>query len=478
MTPEDRMAWGNWSSESPDNWSAAVTLGPDNSGNTNCSLESGDGLLEFLIYGLLLNAVSFLGIVGNTISMIVLSRPQMKSSINYLLIGLATCDTILILLSVLVYGLSGIYAYTGCLFNYKFYVYPKIVRYLYPLSTTAQMATVYLTLTVTMERYVAVCHPLKARSLCTYGRARTALALIVLGSVLYNLPKLWEVELSEEVHSTRNVTIFCIVPTELRENKLYIAIYVHWSYFFVYYAFPFVALVIFNVAIYKRVRRANRDLRRLSRHQRREIGLATMLLCVVIVFLVCNVLPLVSNVYENVYVNPPAWLIQAGNLLVTFNSGVNFVIYVIFGRKFKRIFLKMFCQLPGERTRTARADSPDFQTNEDSFATNMSHIELRNSIRRSHHHHHPQYPHSHNSYHHNHGNSYTSAGTMGNSLRPHHNNNNNNGSSSVYYPPTSTTTTVKHSPLVASYYDSSSHRNHCGRGGERAAITLEDTAFC
>ncbi|XP_011506266.1 PREDICTED: FMRFamide receptor-like [Ceratosolen solmsi marchali] len=421
----------------------------DHNGTTaaplECSLEVTDGFVEFLIYGLLLNTVSLLGILGNAISTIVLSRPQMKSSINYLLIGLATCDTVLILLAVLVYGLPGIYAYTGYLFHYKFLVYPKIVRYLYPLSTTAHMATVYLTLTVTMERYVAVCHPLKARSLCTYGRARTAIFAIGLFSVIYNLPKLWEVELSEELHWKYNVTIFCIVPTKLRQNKLYIAIYVHWLYFFVCYAFPFAALVIFNAAIYKRVSKANRDLRRLSRHQRREIGLATMLLCVVIVFLVCNVLPLASNVYENVYVNPPTWMIQVGNLLVTFNSGVNFVIYVIFGRKFKRIFMKIFCRVSGETGldcmgRPSRADSPDFQTNEDSIATNTSNLELRNSIRRLHSgHHHHHHPHHH-------------------SLRP---SNGSSSRSSVYYP--------KHS---GSFYNGSG-KNHKDR-----TSSLDDTAFC
>jgi hypothetical protein len=67
------------------------------------------------------------------------------------------------------------------------------------------------------------------------------------------LRRLWEVELSEELHWKYNVMIFCIVPSKLRENKLYITIYVHWLYFFVCYAFPFAALVIFNVAIYKRV---------------------------------------------------------------------------------------------------------------------------------------------------------------------------------------------------------------------------------
>lgn len=48
---------------------------------------------EFWSNGILLNAVGVLGILGNILSMIILSRPQMRSSINYLLIGLARCDT-------------------------------------------------------------------------------------------------------------------------------------------------------------------------------------------------------------------------------------------------------------------------------------------------------------------------------------------------------------------------------------------------
>lgn len=31
------------------------------------------------------------------------------------------------------------------------------------------------------------------------------------------------------------------------------------------------------------------------------------------------------------------------NMMVTFNSSVNFVIYCIFGEKFKRVFCRMFC---------------------------------------------------------------------------------------------------------------------------------------
>lgn len=90
---------------------------------------------------------------------------------------------------ILIYGLPAIYTYTGLLFNYKFIVHPKIVRFLYPLSCMAQIAAVYLTLTVTLERYIAVCHPLQARSFCTYGRAQLAVLVIVIFSFVYNLPK-------------------------------------------------------------------------------------------------------------------------------------------------------------------------------------------------------------------------------------------------------------------------------------------------
>ncbi|XP_012056839.1 PREDICTED: FMRFamide receptor [Atta cephalotes] len=357
-----------------------------NEGPFECGQEvNTNGLADFIIYGIFVNLIGLFGIFGNTISMIILSRPQMKSSINYLLIGLARCDTVLIIIAVLIYGLPAIYTYTGALFDYKFIVYPKTIRYLYPLACIAQFVTVYLTLTVTLERYIAVCHPLKARSFCTYGRAQVAVLIIVIVAFIYNLPKFWEIEVYNEKHWKYNITVYCVNPTELRSNEYYVILYIHWMYFFVYYMFPFIALVIFNTAIYRRayagfqVRKANRDLQQLSRHQRREIGLATMLMCVVIVFLICNILPMISNAHETFIADPPQWMVQIGNLLVTINSSINFIIYVIFGRKFKRIFLKLFCS---SRLFVPGRDSPEFQTYDESVIT--TNIELRNSVRHGH----------------------------------------------------------------------------------------------
>jgi len=49
---------------------------------------------------------------------------------------------------------------------------------------------------------------------------------------------------------------------------------------------------------YLKVRRANSERARLTHLQKKEIGLATMLMAVVFVFFVCNILALVVNILE------------------------------------------------------------------------------------------------------------------------------------------------------------------------------------
>ena len=254
---------------------------------------------EFVVPGALLNTIGLLGLVGNLISVIVLSRPQMKSSINVILIGLASADSILIVTSILMFGLPAVHAYNPNLFSfYRFNVFPYITPFVYPIGMIAQTGSVYLTLCVTVERYVAVCLPLRARSICTYTRACIYVAVIAAFSTLYNLPRFWEVTWKTISYgeSIGNETV--VVPTSLRNDEVYIGIYITWLYLVVMYIVPFLSLAVFNLLIYFEVRRANSERARLTRLQQKEIGLATMLMVVVFVFFVCNVLALVVNILE------------------------------------------------------------------------------------------------------------------------------------------------------------------------------------
>ena len=136
-------------------------------------------------------------------------------------------------------------------------VYPHLVLAVYPLALIAQTVSVYLTLTVTLERFVAVCHPLQARSLCTYGRARLYVILIILLSTLYNLPRFWEVQIEELPPEPRyNTTLYEVRMSPLRDNPFYISIYIHWMYLIFIYFLPFSSLAVLNAAIYRQVRQS------------------------------------------------------------------------------------------------------------------------------------------------------------------------------------------------------------------------------
>lgn len=332
----------------------------------------------FFMNGIVLNLVGIVGILGNIVSMIILSRPHMRSSINYLLIGLARSDTILIVTSMLLFGLRSVYPYTGYMVFYYYYIYPHIAIIIFPLATAAQTATAYLTLLVSLERYVAVCHPLRARALCTYGRSKYYVLFCAIFAILYNLVKLLEVDIVMEDIPTLG-PVYCVVSSNLRKNDLFKTYYVHWGYLVVNYLIPFAGLLVFNVLIYLQVRKANRERQRLSRSERREIGLATMLMCVVVMFCLSNVLALILNMQEAFFTKKLNQnFITISDLLITLNSSVNFIIYVIFGEKFQRIFLMLFCKS------RSRQEGPDGLMNDDNSSFSNGHSR-NNSTRFSRH---------------------------------------------------------------------------------------------
>jgi len=58
------------------------------------------------------------------------------------------------------------------------------------------MTTVWLTVLVSAERYVAICRPLHAATVCTASRVRLAVLAIAVASVLFNVPRYVEVEVA------------------------------------------------------------------------------------------------------------------------------------------------------------------------------------------------------------------------------------------------------------------------------------------
>jgi len=271
--------------------------------------EAYDAVFEFWVPGVLLTGVALAGLVGNCLSIIILSRPAMSSSITVLLLGLTSTDSLLILTSVLMFGLPAIHQHHSVhmelntedsppVFSYYMEsVFPYITPIVYPLGLVFQTCSVYLTVCVSVERFVAVIYPLQAKHVCTQSRARYAVIITAFTSFGYNLPRFFEVTYQHRRED--NITQLEVVPTSLRRDEHYIEVYVTWLYLIFMYILPFTLLAVLNIVIYREIRKATAIRTSLSRSQRREIGLAMMLLCVVLVFFLCNIRALIVNILEH-----------------------------------------------------------------------------------------------------------------------------------------------------------------------------------
>ncbi|KAK9510173.1 hypothetical protein O3M35_005014 [Rhynocoris fuscipes] len=111
--------------------------------------------------------VFIIGVLGNAMVVLVVSKVMaLHSPTNYYLVSLAIADTVVLIASVpqeiLSYYLVGnqwIWGDIGC----------SLMIYCQNLGINASSLSL---VALTAERYIAICHPMKAHKMCTIGRAK------------------------------------------------------------------------------------------------------------------------------------------------------------------------------------------------------------------------------------------------------------------------------------------------------------------
>uniref|UniRef100_A0A914BV59 G-protein coupled receptors family 1 profile domain-containing protein n=1 Tax=Acrobeloides nanus TaxID=290746 RepID=A0A914BV59_9BILA len=140
-----------------------------------------------------------------------------------------------------------------------------------------------------------------------------------------------------------------LVSTDLRKNDLYILIYNTYGYLLLLIVIPWTIMIILNVYViravhtaYKLRRSMTKTVGRVDEKERRCTIMALVMLSTFIVF---NLLAGINNVVEAFtdQSHQYRFRIPIGNLLVCFNSASNILIYSIFGRKFRRVCVQLFC---------------------------------------------------------------------------------------------------------------------------------------
>ena len=325
---------------------------------------------NYVLQTLVIPLCCVLGIVGNSLAIIILTNPRMKSTFHQSLIALAACDIMFLCLIMNDFLADKLYSFYIILFPY----------FINPMKNILLCWETFLIMSITTERYLAVCKPLIYRSHKLSHSSKVHLLTYIVPSIFMavtlNIPKFFETELfKENLTNTENITTqtYGFVLTKLKLDPNYTYYYTHLTKLLCTGIIPFFYLLSINISIYLSIRRSrmmstqmlvlytlpavvrNRIMKSEGRHNPRQASkrYCVTLGAIVVLFLVCNTPRLLLNLLdssstmmENDYfchcaVNP-IWLeffVLVSHLFLVINSAVNFLIYFSLSRRFKEVLL-------------------------------------------------------------------------------------------------------------------------------------------
>lgn len=310
---------------------------------------------DFLMEAMLMGVLCLLGFGGNTLSMICLSKDRSKTATPFLLISLEAADTCFLLTVLVLRVLTSLHLYTGPGQRPIDAIIPYLSKYVFPLALIAMTATIYLTILVTVNRYISVCKPYQALDLCSVKQARRHVVVTVVLCVLYNLPRFFEKNLTFDVHPDTNTTYVREVISPMARSPIYQILYANVLYCLVMFLIPLIALIILNLKLIKALseNKRKRALMQSSDHgsSRSEEDITLTLIIVVLVFLFTQTPALVTQLLQTFLPArckecPSAFFYyeRVSDLLVVFNSSINFLIYCFCSRRFRQILVVLLCK--------------------------------------------------------------------------------------------------------------------------------------
>lgn len=311
-------------------------------------------IFDFMIEAVVMGIMCLFGFTGNTLSMICLWRDKSKTATPFLLVSLEVADTLFLVTVLILRVVISIHTFT-LWFQPIVTLFPYFGAYVWPCALIAETATVYLTLLVTVNRYISVCRPYEASSLCSVQHARQHVVLVWIFSILYNLPRFFEYKVATIVNPHTNSTHLRPVLTEMGRNKVYQIVYSNAFYFVVMFLIPLVLLVLLNYKLILALRRTKKKRAQLissvDANSRSEDDITLVLIVVVLVFVVCQTPALVTqglvsfvDIQERICPKIVFYYERLSDLMVVANSSMNFIIYFLCSKKFRQILIMLVCK--------------------------------------------------------------------------------------------------------------------------------------
>ena len=276
---------------------------------------------KFWISGILLVIFGIIGLLGNIFTIAVLCQPKMRKNVFYnLLLSLACFDTLFIL------SYGSYYAYISL--PYHHHNINLMEGLTYHVREICLVGSIYMTVAISLERYLGICHPH-----LEFSRGALVYILPVLFiNLAFNFPKFLEIKYSLESGTFEE--------QEFWETYQYEQGYRLWASVIFKTIIPLVSLLFLNGSIIATIKGTTHPQRTQARRDPTKI-----LFCIVLVFLASHSVRVAHKFLvflDKEHMGNWYIILPLTRLALTINSAVNFAIYSMVGRKFRMELLKLF----------------------------------------------------------------------------------------------------------------------------------------
>ncbi|CAD5232118.1 unnamed protein product [Bursaphelenchus xylophilus] len=200
--------------------------------------------------------ISIFGIFANILNIFIFADPEMRTMlVNHFLLVLSISDLLLLACNFCFLVLPVLVVEMDSFFWNN--VFPQVIRYSYPLALTAQTCGVYLTVLVSVHRFLGVCYPFKAKRWVTRSPVQWAIFGSVAFSVLINVPTWLELSVVP-CYSERFSAPSQQIALAPFHEMTYVLIKKTIVYTFVMFAFPFAVLITVNIKIIQAMRHSSK----------------------------------------------------------------------------------------------------------------------------------------------------------------------------------------------------------------------------
>lgn len=312
---------------------------------------------NFIYCFVIIGTLCILGMMGNTISIIVLQKDHFNKVTLFLFQALAVADNSVLAISfVLLSVIYGFLPYANAAMMSRSAV-PFIIKYFHPFAYISHCCTMWITVVLALYRYIAVCQPFKAQKWCTMFRARIQIALIVIVATLFNLPRFFQFDIviSTTIDPETNISVtdFYLRETNIGESSTFGKIYTNVLYTIIAVVIPVIVLVILNGKLIAEIRNVKKRTEAAGHPRMEDDNITLIMVVIIVVLLVCHTPDRLLQIAKDF----GSWgatcggllfyVLNACNLLIIINSSTNFVVYYLLRRGFRQILIKRLCSIVG-----------------------------------------------------------------------------------------------------------------------------------